>query len=439
MAYEDDSFLTRPIDRRTFIKRGVAFVGAGALTPPAYLRAVFDEDTRPLDAGAVSNFVSAKRHVMVVLQLAGGNDGLNTVIPVHESAYFRARPGLALNPESLLPLEQGLAFNPVMTGMKTLFDRGQLGVVLGVGYPQPNRSHFRSMDIWHSASMDEQAQTGWVGRLLDATKHERSSLWRAAHIGKDGMPLSLESNQSFVPSIGSVPQYVFNTSSSGVQAEASRRVQGFLQISHQQANVLAKQAEYGSQLAFVSQTGLEAYQSTVDLHAAVGEYKSKAVYPTTPLASALKTAAQLITSNLATGICYVTTGGFDTHANQMGAQNALIGGVSNALLAFYDDLQGHGVADHVTTLVWSEFGRRVQENGSSGTDHGTAGPMFIVGGGVRGGLHGEQPSMGSLDDGGDLKFTTDFRSVYASVIAQRFNIDPKDVLGARYPTLPLYA
>ena len=436
MAYEDDSFLTRPIDRRTFIKRGVAFVGAGALTPPAYLRAVFDEDTRPLGAPTVSNFASGKRHVMVVLQLAGGNDGLNTVIPVGDRAYFDARPGLAVNPESTLPLGQGLAFNPVMTGMKTLFDRGQLGVVLGVGYPEPNRSHFRSMDIWHSASMDEQAETGWVGRLLDATKHERSSLWRAANIGQN-MPLSLESNESFVPSVGSVPEYVLQTD--GGPQEGARRTQNFVQLYRQQAEMLATQAEYGSQLAFVSKTGLEAYQSTVDLHAAVGKYTAKTVYPTTPLASALKTAAQLITSNLATGICYVTTGGFDTHAGQTGVQNGLLGGVSNALLAFYDDLQGQGVADQVTTLVWSEFGRRVKENGSRGTDHGTAGPMFIVGGGVRGGLHGEQPSVGSVDGNGDLKFTTDFRSVYASVIAQRFNIDPKDVLGAHYPTLPLYA
>jgi len=370
----------------------------------------------------------------VVLQLAGGNDGLNTVIPVGDHAYFDARPGIAVNPEAVLPLGQGMAFNPVMTGMKTLYDRDQLAVVLGVGYPNPNRSHFRSMDIWHSASMDEQAETGWVGRLLDATKHEQSSLWRAANIGQT-MPLSMESNDSFVPSLGSVPEFVLQTD--GGPQEGPRRTQNFLQLYRRQAEALATQAEYGSQLAFVSRTGLEAYQSTVDLRAAVGAYSAKATYPTTPLASALKTAAQLITSNLATGICYVTTGGFDTHAGQTNVQNGLLGGVSNALLAFYDDLQGQGVADQVTTLVWSEFGRRVKENGSRGTDHGTAGPMFIIGGGVRGGLHGEQPSLSSLDTG-DLKFTTDFRSVYASVIAQRFSIDPKDVLGASYPMLPLF-
>ncbi|MDA0301355.1 MAG: DUF1501 domain-containing protein [Chloroflexi bacterium] len=437
MTYEDDTFLTRPIDRRTFIRRGIAFVGAGAMTPPAYLRAVFDEDSRPLTAESAVNFAAEQRHVLVVLQLAGGNDGLNTVAPVGDGAYFDARPGIALNPEAALPLGDGLALNPVMTGMKTLYDRGQLGVVLGVGYPQPNRSHFRSMDIWHTASLDKHTDTGWIGRLLDATKHERQSLWRAANIGQS-QALSFRSEDGFVPSIGAVPAYVLQTDGR-FPAEGARRQQHFVQLYRRQAEALAIQAEYGGQLAFVSRTGLEAYQSTIDLHATVGTYEAKAAYPASPLGGALKTAAHLINSNLATGVCYVTTGGFDTHSTQTGVHDGLLAGVSNALLAFYDDLQARGVADRVTTLLWSEFGRRVKENGSRGTDHGTAGPMFIVGGGVRPGLHGEQPSITGLDAGGDLKFTTDFRSVYASVIAQRFNMEPKDILGASYPTLPLFA
>ena len=436
MAYEDDTFQMRPMDRRSFIGRGIAFVGAGALTPPAFLRAMFDEESRPLSASSTSA-AAQKRHVLVVLQLAGGNDGLNTVIPVGNSTYFDVRPDLALNPEAALPLANGLALNPVMTGMKTLYDRGQLGVVLGVGYPNPNRSHFRSMDIWHSASMEEHADTGWIGRLLDATKHEQDSLWRAANIGQE-VAFSLRSNSTFVPALGSVPDYVLQTDDR-FPAEGARRQQNFVQLYRRQSEAMAVQAAYGGQLAFLSQTGLDAYQSIVDLHASVGDYAAKATYPDTPVAGALKTAAQLITSNLATGVCYVTTGGFDTHSNQTSVQNGLLGGVSNALLAFYDDLQAQGIADQVTTVVWSEFGRRVKENGSRGTDHGTAGPMFVVGGGVRPGLHGEQPSLSNTDANGDLKFTTDFRSVYASVIAQRFKIDPADVLGGSFPTLPLYA
>ncbi|MFA7249086.1 MAG: DUF1501 domain-containing protein [Dehalococcoidia bacterium] len=435
MATDDDTFLTRPIDRRAFIRRGIAFVGAGTLTPPAFLRAVFDDDSRPLAAASAAE-AAAKRHVLVVLQMAGGNDGLNTVAPIGDPAYFDVRPGLAINPEAALPLGRGLALNPVMTGLKTLYDRGQVGVVLGVGYPNPNRSHFRSMDIWHSASMEEHAETGWIGRLLDATRHEQDSLWHAVNIGQEEAA-SLRSRSSFVPSLGSVPAYVLQTDER-YPAEGARRQQDFVQL-HRQAEALAAQAEYGGQLAFLSKTGLEAYQSTVDLHAAVGVYQSTVTYPSTPLASAFRTAAQLITSNLATGVCYITTGGFDTHANQVGVQNGLLGTVSNALLAFYDDLAALGIADEVTTVTWSEFGRRVKENGSRGTDHGTASPLFVVGGGVRGGLIGEQPALSNTDANGDLKFTTDFRSVYASVIAQRFDIDPKDVLGAGYPTLPLYA
>ena len=436
MDPENETFLDRPIDRRSFIKRGMAFVGVGAATPPAFLRAVFDDESRPLTAASAA-VSAAKRHVLVVLQLAGGNDGLNTVVPIGDRAYFEVRPDLALNAEATLPLAQGLALNPVMTGMKTLYDRGQMGVVLGVGYPDPNRSHFRSMDIWHSASMAEHSDTGWIGRLLDATKNEQDSLWRAANIGQEEA-FSLRSKSSFVPSVGSVPDYVLQTDGAYPQ-QGPRRQQDFVQLYRRQAEAMATQGEYGGQLAFLSKTGIDAYQSTIDLRVAVGTYASKTVYPTTPLASAFKTAAQLITSNLATGVCYVTTGGFDTHSNQSNVQNGLLGGVSNALLAFYDDLTAQGLADQVTTVVWTEFGRRVKENGSRGTDHGTANPLFVVGGGVRAGLHGEQPSLSNTDSNGDLKFTTDFRSVYASVIAQRFNIDPTDVLGGSYPTLPLFA
>ena len=436
VAPENETFLDRPVDRRTLIRRGIAFVGASALVPPAFFRAVFDEHSA--SAASAAELPPARRKVLVVLQMAGGNDGLNTVIPVGDRAYYDARPGLAINPEAALPLERGLAFNPKMTGMKALYDRGQMGVVLGVGYPDPNRSHFRSMDIWHSASFAEHSETGWLGRLLDATKHEQDSLWRAANIGAE-MPGSLASKAAFVPSLGSVPGYVLQTDQR-FPAEGTKRTQDFVQLYARQSEALAKQAAYGGQLAFLSKTGLDAYQSTVDLHQAVTEYKPQATYPDTPLASAFMTAAELITStNLATAVCYVTTGGFDTHSGQTRTQNALLGTVSDALLAFYDDLNAQGLGDSVSTMVWTEFGRRVKENGSSGTDHGTAGPMFVVGGGVKPGLFGEQPPVGSTDSNGDLKFSTDFRSVYASVIAQRFGVDPKDVLGASFPTLPLFA
>ncbi len=456
----EEEFADRTIDRRTLIRRGIAFVTAGGLAaamPPAFLRVAVDEGSRPgkqlagwpqdedaLDAALPSTGVTqpppASQRVFVIVQLAGGNDGLNTVIPYTDGAYFDARRDLALDPESLLHLDDRFALHPSLSGLQEVWDRGQLAIVQGVGYPDPNRSHFRSMDIWHTASMAEHSETGWLGRLLDATAHEGDSLWRATNVGV-AAPRSLAANEAFVPSLGSVPSYVLSTDPR-FPAEEDRRVQHWLQLYASQAAELATQAEYGGQLAFVSDTGLQAYDSTVALEAEAGDYIAAVDYPETPLAQALQTVAQLASSNLGTMICYVTTGGFDTHAGQANMQERLLQTLGDALLAFSNDLAGHALSEAVTTMVWTEFGRRVGENGSGGTDHGTAGPAFLLGGSVRGGsvrggFHGEPASVAALDGNGDLKFTTDFRSIYASVIERWFEADPADVLDGRYPTLPL--
>jgi uncharacterized protein (DUF1501 family) len=181
MPVQEESFASRPLGRRTLIRRGLAFVSAAALTPPAFVRAVFDE-------ASVASAAEQPRRVLVVLQLAGGNDGLNTVIPYTDGAYYDARQRIAANPEAALPLDDRLALHPNLAGLKALYDQGRAAVVLGVGYPNPNRSHFRSMDIWHSASMAEHSETGWIGRLLDATRHEQDSMWRAANVGSSAAP-----------------------------------------------------------------------------------------------------------------------------------------------------------------------------------------------------------------------------------------------------------
>ncbi len=433
----EETFLDRPIDRRSFIKGGMAFVSAASVMPPAFLRATFDDNSVPISDVTTETAASIGRRVMVVLQLAGGNDGLNTVIPLNDRGYFTARPGLAVNPESTLALGSGLALNGVMGGMKGLWDQGRMAAILGAGYPKPNRSHFRAMDIWHTASTTEDHGTGWIGRLLDATAHEQHSAWRAANIGNE-LPRSLFADSVFVPSLSSIPAYVLSTDRR-FPRDATRRLEAFAQINARYAEDAAVQAEYGGALAFVSQTGFEAYQSSVMLQAEAKEYVAKAPYPNTPLAQALKTGASLIMSRLGTGVLYVTTGGFDTHSGQTGTQNQLLQTVSDAVGAFYADLAAQGAADDVATVMWTEFGRRIKENGSGGTDHGTSTPMFVLGGGVKPGLYGDQPSTASPDSGGDLKYTTDFRSVYASIIEQRFGVASKDVLGQSYPTLPLFA
>ena len=434
---DDETFRDRPIDRRSFIKGGMAFVSAAAAMPPAFLRATFDDNSIPIADVTKETAASIGRRVLVVLQMAGGNDGLNTVIPLNDRGYFDARPGLAQNPESTLPLGNGLAFNSVMTGMKRLWDERRMAVVLGVGYPNPNRSHFRAMDIWHTASTTNVTGNGWIGRLMDATAHETDSAWRGANIGNE-LPRSLFADSVFVPSLSSIPAYVLSTDRK-FPKDTDRRLQAFAQLNARYAQDAAIQAEYGGSLAFVSQTGFEAYQSTVMLQTDAKSYEPKAVYPNTPLAQAFKTAATLIMSRLGTGVVYVTTGGFDTHSGQAAGQARLLQTVSDAVGAFYADLAAQEAAEDVSTVMWTEFGRRVKENGSGGTDHGTATPMFVVGGGVTSGFYGDQPSTLSTDSNGDLKYTTDFRSVYASIVEQRFGVASKDVLGQSYRTLPLFA
>ena len=267
---DDETFLDRPIDRRSFIKGGMAFVSAASMMPPAFLRATFDDNSVPIADVTAERAASIGRRVLVVLQMAGGNDGLNTVIPLTDGGYFAARPGLAVNPESTLPLTDQFAFNGAMTGMKGLWDQSRMAVVLGVGYPNPNRSHFRSMDIWHTASTTDVTGNGWIGRLMDATTHETDSAWRVANIGNE-LPRSLFADSVFVPSLTSVPAYVLSTDRK-FPKDIDRRLQMFAQLNARYAEDAAVQAEYGGSLAFVSQTGFEAYQSTVMLQTEAKEF-----------------------------------------------------------------------------------------------------------------------------------------------------------------------
>jgi uncharacterized protein (DUF1501 family) len=409
--------LSRPLSRRNFVTKGLAVVGLGTAIPAAFVRVVTAEGVPP--------GVAAPRRVLVVLQLGGGNDGLNTVIPYADGAYFTARPRLAVNPEAALHLDDGLALHPAMGGIKALWDRGQVAIVQGAGYPSPNRSHFRAMEIWHTASTAEHERTGWLGRLLDATHHEQAALWRAANVGSS-VPPSFMAQQSFVPSVSSVPTYTL-AMDPAARGQHARRTADWVRL-------YAEQAALGGALALVSRTGTQAYESTLDLQREAAAYQPLATYPTNALGSALRTCAQIVTSSLGTSIAYVTTGGFDTHAGQANTQQNLLQGVSDAVAAFYADLAARQMEGHVLTMMWTEFGRRVRENGSAGTDHGTATPVFLFGGGVRGGIHGETPSLASLDQG-DLKHTTDFRSVYATLLARWLQTDPRDVLQGSFPEL----
>lgn len=418
----------RTIDRRAFLARGLAFVAVGSAMPAAFVRAVSAEElTGPARAAAGGS----DRRALVIVQLGGGNDGLNTLVPYADGSYFDSRGKLAITPETALPLNDRIALNPALAGMRDLYDRGDLAIVEGVGYPDPNRSHFRSMEIWHTASTENSVSTGWLGRLLDVTAGDHDSRWRAANVGASA-PLALTAGDSFVPSLESVPAYVL---------QGDRRLRGSREAEQRLTDwvhIYAQQAAAGGRLALISETGLDAYHSTVDLGEEVDDYVPQVAYSDSPLGKALLTCAQLIGSSIGTNVCYVTTGGFDSHAAQDRSHPRLLSGISDALVAFQDDLRAQGSERDVATFVWTEFGRRVRANGSSGTDHGTASPAFLLGGAVNGGLYGEPSSLDRLDDNGDLRYTTDFRSIYSSVIEQWLGADPVGVLGDRYPQLPLF-
>jgi uncharacterized protein (DUF1501 family) len=358
--------------------------------------------------------------------MAGGNDGLNTVVPYADGAYYSLRQGIGVPRTAVLDLNGRIGLHPALKGFKSLWDKKQLAVIEGVGYPQPNLSHFRSMQIWHSAAPESVKYTGWLGAYLDATIAESSSQWRAVDVGAS-LPLSLSSSGSFVPAIDSVAAYALRT-----DAKYPKDHQNKLNA---WAALYAEAAAQPGLAAFVGGAGKDAYKSSLDLQQFAAGYKPAATYPNTALGRALQLVAQIVTSSLGTGVAYVTTGGFDTHSAQPNEHQLLLTQLSDAVSAFNLDIEGHSRQDDVVLMTWSEFGRRPQQNGSSGTDHGTAAPMFVVGAPVKGGAYGEPPSLSSLDADGNLKFTTDFRQVYTTVLEDWLGADGTEVLGKQFSKL----
>ena len=369
------------------------------------------------------------QRVLVVVELAGGNDGLNTVVPYDRDEYRRARPGIGIKGDEVLKLTGGMGLHPRMTGMKKLWDAGALSIVQGVGYPNPNRSHFRSMDIWQSAVSDrEDLSTGWLGRSLDANARRFEGATPAVALGADKLPLALQARTVAVPSLRNVEQYHLGL---GEATRAGARRQAM-------AALLAGPAA-DDDLSFVRRTARVAYDTAERLHGVTKDYQPTTPYPDSHLGSMLKTVAQMIVADFGPRIYYVSTGGFDTHSQQAAAHAVLLGEVSAAFAAFHADLAGHRVGERAALVAFSEFGRRVQENGSLGTDHGAAGPVFFLrpqGAKGQAGLVGKLPSLSDLDDG-DLKHHTDFRQVYATLLDRWLGLDSAAVLGRKYEHLPL--
>jgi uncharacterized protein (DUF1501 family) len=429
------------MNRRTFLRSSAAagLISLGGVPPALLCRAALANESAASKPGAP---------VLVILQLEGGNDGLNTVVPYADDEYYKARPGISISHEAVLRLDDSLGFHPQLTGFKELYDEGMLAVLQGIGYPQPDRSHFRSMDIWQSASIEVAApDRGWVGRALDLAADRSTSETPALALGVERLPLALTAASTNVPMIADIDGFRLNTGGDGNGGPTRGDLMRRLADPKQGAGAGdPRTTKHGAgsgdlrttdprtaQLQFLQRAATSAYRTAERLSHVTREYRPAATYPDTRLASQLKLIAQMIGGELGTRIFFVSLGGFDTHSQQAGAHQALLAELAAAVRAFYSDLKGHGLAERVVLATYSEFGRRVKENGSLGTDHGAASQMFIVTPG-KGGVYGAHPSLTDLDDG-DLKFHTDFRRVYATLLEKWLGFASEPVLGARFETM----
>ena len=402
----------RRLTRREFI---TAAVGAGAAGAVGLTLA-----RHPIESalsGSSASGSTPKDATLVLCTLYGGNDGLNTVIPYQDGNYLGGRGQLAYQPHEVIPLEDGLALHPNLKGLKKLWDARQLAIVRGVGYPNPNFSHFRSMDIWQTGVPETSATTGWLGRWLDATGNDPL---RAISLGPN-LPTALSGERV---QAAAVPGGSFRLpgSAQGQSAYAAMDVPA-----PDAAPLPAAVAQSGADMLRVQRTLGPVLDQSPSGAANQGGGQGQ-------LSTQLDEVGRLIKAGVPSKVYAVSLGGFDTHANEKETQARLLAEVDQAIGGFVNtmqhDRQGHGVV----VVVYSEFGRRVSANASGGTDHGSAAPVLVAGPTVKGGFYGEEPSLIDLDSG-NLRFTTDFRSVYATVLEKVVGVDPKVALGRSFRTL----
>jgi uncharacterized protein (DUF1501 family) len=364
--------------------------------------------------------------VLVVINFQGGNDGLNTVVPFGLPDYYRMRPSLAIPQGDVLRIDDTVGLNPVLAPFKKMYDSGAVAIVQGVGYPDPDHSHFRSTEIWQTAAPRTYETTGWLGRYLDGAGLPKDNLFNAVALN-NVLPEALVAKSTDVPAVDALRGYGLRSDRSSSDREAFHE---FVRDT-----TVPFQSPYLSAVAEIED---HAQRGAEELPKLVADYKADVTYPATPLGRSLALAAQIIGSKLGTRVLYVQHGSFDTHVTQKATQDRLLGEFANAIAAFYGDLAAHGNDKRVMTMTFSEFGRRVAENASRGTDHGEAAPVFLIGGGVKGGLYGSHPDLGRLNDG-NLAFSTDFRSVYATVIQRWLGRPSEAIVGGTFPTLTAIA
>ena len=361
--------------------------------------------------------------ILIVIQLSGGNDGLNTVVPYGNDEYYKNRFTLAIAREQVQKINDQVGFHPSLSGFSELLEQNQLSLIQGVGYPNPNRSHFESMDLWHTAHrFQESSQLGWLGRCLGESIQGELP---AVHYGGGKQPLALATRKQPAVTIRSLDQFRLDM---GERNE--RLTRGIVSDMRQDRPV------DNPLLGFVHESASVALSTSQRMESILDDDATKK-FPATRLGKKLAAVSRLIDSGLPTRIYYVTHEGFDTHSNQAAAHAALLTELGDASQALMADLQEKGHSDRTLVMTFSEFGRRVRENASRGTDHGSAAPLFLFGGRVRSGPLNQHPSLTDLDQG-DLKFSTDYRSVYATVLEEWLGVESQPVLGQQFEKLDLF-
>ncbi len=393
------------IKRRGFIQMGS--LATASMMVPKFLKAF---DGQPL--------VPPGNKVLVVLQMSGGNDGLNTVVPVRNDIYYKERPRLAIAPDKALRLTDEAGLNPALAALKALYDEGNMAVLNSVGYPEPDRSHFRSMDIWHTASASNQyLTTGWLGNYLDAQCKNCDKPTQALELD-DVLSLALKGEDV-----------------KGLALKDPKKLYDASQAQYFKALAKQHQYEHERPVDYLYKTMTETIASADYIYQQSRLRPSTEVYPNSELGRNLKTISSLILSDINTKVYYVSIGSFDTHIAQEVTQKRLFTEISEALKAFTNDLKKNNRFNDVLLMSFSEFGRRVSQNASGGTDHGTASNMFFVSGGLREkGVLNAMPNLSDLNEG-DLKYKVDFKNVYATILNKWLGANDREILGKQYEYL----
>ena len=406
------------ISRRDFLVRSAGFVTVSAMVPRWAVEGAknFEESVGSAYPG----------RTLVVLELMGGNDGLNTVIPYTDNAYPQVRARIGIPVSSVLQLDSKLGLNPQMTGIKSLWDAGRVALLEGVGYPNSSLSHFTGRDIWHTADPTLAQRNGWLGRWLDSSIGNNANPLVCAAVS-NALPRTLLADKVSVPSFVSIASYSYSTDGA-YPGDKSNQINTFVAEAADKYEI----ENTVEQISALSGVGIS---SSSTLQAVGTGYVSGGQYPAGSLGSGLQLIAEIINAGVGAQILYITYGGFDNHAGEDKDHDPLVKTVSDGIKALFDDLDAHGKSHNVLFMSWSEFGRRVQDNASLGTDHGTSAPHFVVGNAVKPGIYGTAPSLTQLDSNGNLLIQNDFRSYYGTILSDWLGADSAGILGQGWPNL----